>query len=186
MHGHSVTVSRVGQHHPHYLANDMGAMFTSLSYSKLSFMITKYSKSYFISKTFKIDGWSKGCSVTNNEWFFSFSFKSIVLDCFTTSTSQKMLLAVTSPNTTHSRRLLRQTHLIGNVSTNVFDAASIYIAVRYVTGPLECDSSYIIKLSAYNSAGESGASQSLFKTVCTTQVRSSLWSDSSTKTLFSG
>ena len=46
MHGHSVTVSRVGQHLPHYLANDMGAMFTSLSYSKLSFMITKYSKSY--------------------------------------------------------------------------------------------------------------------------------------------
>ena len=42
---------------------------------------------------------------------------------------------------------------------------------RYVTGPLECDTSYHVSLSAWNSQGESPASSSMFSTVCPVQAK---------------
>ena len=43
------------------------------------------------------------------------------------------------------------------------------ISFRYVTGPLVCGVTYIIKLSARNKVGESNMSRSHFKTVCSEQ-----------------
>ena len=43
---------------------------------------------------------------------------------------------------------------------------------RYVTGPLECDTSYRVRLTAWNSEGESPASSSPFSTVCPAEARS--------------
>ena len=45
------------------------------------------------------------------------------------------------------------------------------LTTRYVTGPLECDTSYEVRLTAWNSEGESPASSSLFSTVCPAQAR---------------
>ena len=41
---------------------------------------------------------------------------------------------------------------------------------RYVTGPLECDTTYLVTMTAWNSEGESPASSSLFSTVCSAEA----------------
>ena len=41
-----------------------------------------------------------------------------------------------------------------------------------MTGPLECDTTYLVNITAWNSEGESPASSSLFSTVCPAQASS--------------
>ena len=46
------------------------------------------------------------------------------------------------------------------------------LLTRYVTGPLECHTTYRVSLTAWNSEGESPASSSLVTTVCPAPARS--------------